>query len=108
MTATLRDSGAGLFGISGRSFDGWMMPGTRADLSELIFVGPNTKNSNLKVYPRDLNNVGPAVGFALNLNERTTIRGGDSIENIGGQGFPNNQRNIRKPPGTHLLCTHVE
>src|SRR5262249_56461083 len=102
MTATLRDSGAGLFGISGRSFDGWMMPGTRADLSELIFVGPNTKNSNLKVYPRDLNNVGPAVGFALNLNERTTIRGGDQMPNIGGSDLPPLQGIIRNPTGSNF------
>src|SRR2546422_873628 len=67
LTATLRDNGDGLFGISGSSFADWMRPGTRGKLSKLIFVGPSSPNPGLMVYPRDLNNVGPALGFALNL-----------------------------------------
>src|SRR5437867_4426121 len=107
LTATLRDTGAGLFGISGRSFDGWMTPGTRAGLSELIFVGPNSKNSNLSVYPRDLNNFGPAVGFALNLNDRTTIRGGYQMQYIGGSDITTVEGIIGNPPGSIFYASYV-
>ena len=107
LTATLRDNGAGLFGISGRSFDGWMTPGTRAGLSELIFVGPNSKNSNLKVHPRDLNNFGPAVGFALNLNDRTTIRGGYQMQYIGGSDLTTVEGIIGNPPGNVFFASYV-
>jgi hypothetical protein len=40
-----------------------MAPGARAALSELIFVGPDSPNPDLRPYPRDLNNFGPAIGL---------------------------------------------
>jgi len=107
LTATLRDTGAALFGISGRSFDGWMAPGTRAGLSELIFVGPNTKNPNLKVYPRDLNNFGPAVGFAFNVNSRTTVRGGYQMQYVGGSDITTVEGIIGNPPGSIFYASYV-
>jgi hypothetical protein len=107
LTATLRDNGAGLFGISGRSFSDWMRPGTRAGLSELIFVGPNTPNPGLRVYPRDLNNFGPAVGFALNLNDRTTIRGGYQTQYIGGSDLTGVEGIIGNPPGSVFYASYV-
>ena len=48
LNATLKDTGAGLFGMSGRGFDGWMVPGRRGDDSELIFIGPNTPQPRLE------------------------------------------------------------
>src|SRR5215468_3108502 len=87
LSATLVGGGAGLFGISGRSFAGWMQPGARADLSQLIFVGPHSQNPGLRPYPRDLNNFGPAIGFAWNATPSTVLRGGYQIQYVGGGNF---------------------
>jgi hypothetical protein len=51
----------------GRSFSDWMKPGARGDLMEIIYVGPNSANPDQAIYKRDLNNFGPAVGFAWNI-----------------------------------------
>ena len=106
LSATLVGGGAGLFGISGRSFDGWMSPGARADLSQLIFIGPNTPNPGLRPYPRDLNNFGPAVGFAWNATERTVVRGGYQLQYIGGNNFSGVESALGQPPGSEFLATY--
>jgi hypothetical protein len=106
LSATLAGGGAGLFGISGRSFDGWMSPGTRGDASQLIFVGPNTKNTGLRPYPRDLNNFGPAVGFAWNASSNMVIRGGYQIQYIGGNNFSGIESALGQPPGSEYLATY--
>ena len=106
LSATLAGGGAGLFGISGRSFDGWMSPGARADLSQLIFVGPNTPNPGLRPYPRDLNNFGPAVGFAWNATEKTVVRGGYQLQYIGGNNFSGIESALGQPPGSEFLATY--
>ena len=106
LTSTLRDQGAGLFGISGRSFENWMMPGARAPESELIFVGPNTPNESLQSYPRDLNNFGPAVGFAWNFRTNTVIRGGYQVQYIGGGNFASVDDALGSPPGSTFLATY--
>jgi hypothetical protein len=106
MAATLVGGGAGLFGISGRSFDGWMQPGTRGDASQLIFVGPNTKNSGLRPYPRDLNNFGPAVGFAWNATSNMVVRGGYQMQYIGGNNFSGIESALGQPPGSEYLATY--
>jgi Carboxypeptidase regulatory-like domain len=106
LSATLAGGGAGLFGISGRSFDGWMSPGARADLSQLIFVGPNTPNPGLRPYPRDLNNFGPAVGFAWNATEKTVVRGGYQLQYIGGNNFSGVESALGQPPGSEFLATY--
>ena len=107
LAATLKDGGAGLFGISGRGFNGWMTPGARAPLSELIFVGPNTPNPGLRPYPRDLNNFGPAVGFAWNPSSNTVVRGGYQLQfigggNTGGSNFSTIETNLGQPPGSEF------
>ncbi len=81
MTAGFEGGGAALFGISGRSFqEAFWKPGERADLTDLIFIGPDSPNTDQRSYERDLNNFGPAVGFAWQFpwlgKGRTTIRGG--------------------------------
>ncbi len=106
LAATLKDGGAGLFGISGRNFGGWMSPGTRADLSQLIFVGPNSPNPGLRPYPRDLNNFGPAVGFAWNATKDTVVRGGYQIQYIGGNNFNGVEGVLGQPPGSEFLATY--
>lgn len=106
LTATLKDQGAGLFGISGRDFGGWMAPGARAALSELIFVGPHSPNPDLRPYPRDLNNFGPAVGFAWNATSDTVVRGGYQMQYIGGNNFSGIETNLGQPPGSEFLATY--
>ena len=32
---------------------------------EMIYVGPNSPNPDQRIYNRDLNNFGPAVGFRI-------------------------------------------
>jgi hypothetical protein len=106
MAATLVGGGAGLFGISGRDFSGWMSPGARADASQLIFVGPHTPNPDLRPYPRDLNNFGPAVGFAWNATSNTVVRGGYQIQYIGGGNFTGIESALGQPPGSEFLATY--
>ena len=71
--------GDAMFGISGRSWDGWMRPGHRSDPTVLQFVGKGSPNPGTPWYPDDWNNFGPAVGFAWQVpwfGDKTTIRGG--------------------------------
>ena len=88
LTGVLEDGSLGLFSISGRSFDTWQSPGVRAAPSKLLFVGPNSPNPHLSAYQRDLNNFGPAVGFAYQIpwlgRDRTTVRGGYQVSYAGG------------------------
>src|SRR5262249_5493662 len=107
LTATIRDNGAGLFGISGRSFADWMRPGSRGASSELIFVGPHSPNPGLSVYPRNLKDFGPAVGFALNLNDRTTVRGGYQMQHLGGSDLTTVEGIIGNPPGSVFFAQYV-
>jgi hypothetical protein len=106
LAGTLAGGGAGLFGISGRSFDGWMSPGARAELSQLLFVGPNTPNEGLRPYPRDLNNFGPAIGFAWNPTSDTVVRGGYQIQYVGGGNFNGIEGALGQTPGSEYLATY--
>ena len=75
--------GDAMFGISGRSWDGWMRPGQRADVTTLQFVGKGSPNPDIPWYPNDWNNFGPAVGFSWQVpwfgEGKTTVRGGYQI-----------------------------
>jgi len=104
LTTGLKGGGNALFGISGNSFDDWMKPGVRADLMEILYVGPNSPNPDQKIYNRDLNNFGPAVGFAWQVpwfgKGKTTVRGGYQIQFLGGgRGFVLDTA-IGNPPGS--------
>jgi hypothetical protein len=81
MTAGLVDGGAGLFGISGRNWaEAFWAPGVRADETKVIFIGPKSPHPSERVFQRDLNNFGPAVGFAWQIpwfgKGKTALRGG--------------------------------
>jgi hypothetical protein len=80
MAMTIAGGGANLFGRSGPGFENWMKPGERGKDVEFIFVGPNSPNPDMRVYDRDLNNFGPALGFSYNIpwlgRDRTVLRGG--------------------------------
>ena len=83
MTVGLEGGSSSIFGYSGRSFDDWMKPGQRGELTKQIFVGPNSPNPNQQVFNDDWNNFGPAVGFAWQLpwfgKGKTTLRRGYQI-----------------------------
>ena len=44
LTAVPDGGGDALFGYSGRGFDNWMSPGQRGELTQLVFVGPDSPN----------------------------------------------------------------
>jgi hypothetical protein len=113
MTAALKGGGNALFGISGRSWnEAFWNPGVRSDLTELTFVGPDSPNPDQRVYPRDLNNFGPAIGFAWQLpwfgRGKTTIRGGYQISYVGGnQTNTTSEGILANPPGSTASATYT-
>ena len=111
LTTGLKGGGNALFGLSGRSFDDWMKPGVRGELMELIYVGPNSPNPDLAIHKRDLNNFGPAVGFAWQVPwfgaGKTTVRGGYQLQFLGGgRGFVLDTA-IGNPPGSSNTASCV-
>jgi len=111
LTTALKGGGNSLFGISGRSFNDWMKPGARADQMEIIYVGPNSPNPDQRIYNRDLNNFGPAIGFAWNVpwggQGKTTVRGGYQIQYTGGgRGFVIDTA-IGNPPGSANTANYI-
>ena len=88
LSLTIAGGGDALFGRSGMGFENWLLPGERGQDVEFIFVGPNSPNPDLRVYPRDLNNFGPAVGFSYSIpwlgRDRTVFRGGYQLSYLGG------------------------
>jgi hypothetical protein len=84
-----------IFGVSGRSFDGWMKPGIRSALTVPQFVGKNSPNPSTPWYKNDYKDFGPAIGFAWQFDNKTTVRGGYQITFQQGQ-VPNalTQENI--------------
>jgi hypothetical protein len=111
LTTALKGGGYALFGLSGRSFSDWMKPGARGDLMEIIYVGPKSANPGQAIYKRDLNNFGPAVGFAWNLpwggQGKTILRGGYQIQYLGGgRGFVIDTA-IGNPPGSSNTANYI-
>ena len=92
-----------IFGISGRSFEDWMKPGVRGDLTTVQFVGKNSPNPGTPWYADDYNNLGPAVGFAWQVpwfgEGKTTIRGGYQMTFQQGQ-VPNALTQENNVPGS--------
>jgi len=111
LTTALAGGGYSLFGESGRSFSNWMQPGVRGDLMHIIYVGPNSPNPGQAIYNRDLNNFGPAIGFAYNVpwagKDKTTVRGGYQIQYTGGgRGFVLDTA-IGNPPGSSNSAQYI-
>jgi len=102
--------GNAMFGISGRSWDGWMKPGARADVTALQFVGKGSPNPDTPWYPNDWNNWGPAVGFSWQVpwfgEGKTTLRGGYQITYQINQSGNNIIQEINVP-GTSDIASYV-
>jgi len=83
MTAGLVGGSGAAFGYSGRSFDDWMTPGQRGELTSFEFIGPNSPHPGQTLFPKDWNNFGPAVGFAWQVPwfgaGKTSVRGGYQV-----------------------------
>jgi hypothetical protein len=90
LTSSPLGGGNALFGYSGRSFDGWMRPGQRGDLTQMIYIGPGSPNPDQLVWGKDWNNFGPAIGFAWQVPwfgaGQTTVRGGYQASFLPGGG----------------------
>ncbi len=88
MTAGLIGGANSIFGGSVGGFSTWMQnPAFDANnLTQQTFIGPGSQNPNMSAYNKDLNNFGPAVGFAWQLpwfgKGKTTLRGGYQMSYI--------------------------
>jgi hypothetical protein len=112
MTAGFAGGGAALFGISGRTWqDAFWKPGARADLTKSIFIGPNSPNSGQSVYEKDLNNFGPAVGFAWQLpwlgKGKTTLRGGYQLTYTPSARVSSLADTLGNPPGSTYMASYT-
>jgi hypothetical protein len=83
MTVGIVGGAENLFGGTAGGFDEWLrgVPTFDPDnLTEQHFIGPDSPNPDELFFNKDLNNFGPAVGFAWQLpwfgRGKTTLRGG--------------------------------
>ncbi|MBN2321974.1 MAG: TonB-dependent receptor [Acidobacteria bacterium] len=114
MTVGLKGGPGAAWGISGRSWDeAFWKPGAepRADITELIFIGPESPNSGQRPYQRDSNNFGPAVGFALQLPwlgaGKTVLRGGYQLTYTDTGRAAAVEAVIANPPGSTYPDTYT-
>jgi hypothetical protein len=114
MTIGFKGGPEAAYGISGRSWDEafWKPSATpRADMTELIFVGPESPNPGQRPYPRDFNNFGPAVGFALQLPwfgaGKTVLRGGYQLTYLQTGRAAAVEPIIANPPGSTYADTYT-
>ena len=98
-----------IFGVSGRSWDGWWNPGIRAEPTVFEYVGKNSPNPNKSFFPNDWNNFGPAIGFAWQVPwfgaGKTTVRGGYQITYNGLPSF-NSLTQTQVTPGSTLAANY--
>ncbi len=114
-----------VFGISGRSFDKFWAPpavgssgaGTAAAYDPSLvtseqFVGPNSPNTGRNVYPNDMNNFGPSIGFSWQVpfwgEGKTTVRGGYQITYQGGGRFSTIEAPLATAPGSTSTATYAD
>ncbi len=114
MTVGLKGGPQAAFGISGRSWDdAFWKPSTtpRADLTELIFIGPDSPNPDQKPYRQDRNNFGPAVGFAWQMpwfgKGKTLLRGGYQLSYTSTGQANSVEGIIANPPGSIYPNTYT-
>jgi hypothetical protein len=99
-----------IFGVSGRSWDGFWNPGIRGEQTVFEYVGKNSPNPDKSFFPNDWNNFGPAVGFAWQVPwlgaGKTTVRGGYQITYNGLPSF-NSLTQTQVTPGSTLAATYA-
>jgi hypothetical protein len=109
MAMTIVGGGSNLFGRSGPGFENWFKHGERGEDVQFIFVGKNSPNPDMRVYDRDLNNFGPAVGFSYNLpwlgRGKTVVRGGYQVSFLGGGQADTIAGIIQNAPGSSVQAT---
>lgn len=111
MTAGFEGGGAALFGISGRNWsEAFWKPGERSAMTRSIFIGPNSPNPDQGVYEKDLNNFGPAVGFAWQIpwlgKGKTTIRGGYQLTYTPAARVSTIADTLGTPPGSTYMASY--
>jgi hypothetical protein len=86
MTVGMVGGAENLFGGTSGGFQEWLqgVPDFDEDnLTEQQFIGPDSPNPDQNFFEKDLNNFGPAVGFAWQLpwfgRGKTTLRGGYQV-----------------------------
>ena len=101
--------GSAIFGVSGRSWEGFWNPGIRGEPTAFEYVGPNSPNPDKTYFPNDYNNFGPAVGFAWQVPwfgaGKTTVRGGYQITYNGLPSF-NSLTQTQVTPGSTLAVNY--
>jgi hypothetical protein len=113
MTIALKGGAGAMYGISGRIWDEafWKPGDARAALTELEFVGPGSPNPDKRIYPKDKNNFGPAVGFAWQLpwfgKGKTTLRGGYQLAYQAANRVNEVETAIGNPPGSVYTVTYT-
>jgi hypothetical protein len=123
LTPSLDGGPNAMYGISGRSWsEAFWHPGARSDLTQFVFVGPNSPNPGSNIYAKDLNNFGPAVGFSWQMpwlgKGKTVVRGGYqlsyvepdnalTVEGIIGNP-PGSATNVTYTPSSYLDLAHLE
>ncbi len=110
MTTGLAGGPLSLFG-GGGDWMNWLQNPT-FDASKLTaqqFIGPNSPNPGASIYNKDLNNFGPAVGFAWQLpwfgKGKTTLRGGYQMSYVSIGNMDTVSPAIANAPGT--VYNHV-
>ncbi len=86
MTVGLEGGASSAFGGSEGGFSSWMSANPQFNSNKVtrqIFIGPGTTNPDQRLFNKDLNNFGPAVGFSWQLpwfgKGKTTLRGGYQV-----------------------------
>src|SRR5438552_3783675 len=92
MNAAPVGGGAGLFGISGTSFNDMWLPGRLAGQPTVLqLVGKNSNHPDTLLYQNDRNNFGPAAGLSWSLpwggKDKTVLRAGYGISYQGAASF---------------------
>jgi hypothetical protein len=115
----LAGGGAGIFGVSGTNFGALFNPGASSgSLTQVQLIGPQTNNPNTQLYNSDLNNFGPAIGFAWSLGDRgphwltggrnqTVIRSGYGISYIRNALYVIHMYNSYEPDGLATTVTQT-
>jgi hypothetical protein len=117
MTSAVTGGAMNAFGGSKGDFTTWFPANPVYDKSVLTtteFVGPNSPNSGRTFMNKDMNNLGPAVGFAWQLpwfgKGKTTLRGGYQLSYLQmSQYDPNGTFGsaIANPPGSVWNYTYA-